>query len=181
MKIQSINPNQSQQQNPSFQKLVVKQGSFALLKQSKYFPDKSYPNYSENLRFFYQKLMKLRKTAEKNELYNVVLKPGQSLNSDAGKIVIENASGVEQFGFSKSFDDLLRVREMEPKEILTEEQEPNFLDRWFQNWKIKRNNNKLENKRMEMGAFLDIIYKRIADAVNNAEYLAELHEIKKIK
>ena len=181
MKIQSINPNQSQQQNPSFQKLVVKQGSFALLKQSKYFPDKSYPNYSENLRFFYQKLMKLRKAAEKNELYNVVLKPDKALFPNSGKIVVENASGVEQFGFTKSFDELLRVREMEPKEILTEEQEPNFLDRWFQNWKIKRNNNKLENKRMEMGAFLDIIYKRIADAVNNAEYLAELHEIKKIK
>ena len=125
--------------------------------------------------------MKLRKTAEKNELYNVVLKPGQFLNSDAGKIVIENASGVEQFGFSKSFDDLLRVQEMEPRKTLTEKQDPNFLDRWFQNWKIKRNNNKLENKRMEMGAFLDIIYKRIADAVNNAEYLAELHEIKKIQ
>lgn len=125
--------------------------------------------------------MKLRKTAEKNELYNVVLKPGQSLNSGAGKIVIENASGVEQFGFSKSFDDLLRVQEMEPRKTLTEKQDPNFLDRWFQNWKIKRNNNKLENKRMEMGVFLDIIYKRIADAVNNAEYLAELHEIKKIK
>lgn len=181
MKIQPINPNKSQQQNPSFQKLVVKQGSFALLKQSKYFPDKSYPNYSENLKFFYQKLMKLRKVAEKNELYNVVLKPEKALHPDGGKIVVENASGVEQFGFSKSFDDLLRVQEMEPRKTLTEKQDPNFLDRWFKNWKIKRNNNKLEHKQMEMGAFLDIVYKRIADAVNNAEYLAELHEIKNIK
>ena len=32
-----------------------------------------------------------------------------------------------------------------------------------------------------MRAFLDIVYKRIADAVNNAEYLSELNEIKKIK
>ena len=181
MKIQPINPNQSQQQNPSFQKLIIKQGSFALLKQSKYFPDKSYPNYSGNLRFFYQKLMKLRKAAEKNELYNVVLKPDKALFPNSGKIVVENASGVEQFGFTKSFDELLRVPEMEPKRTLTEKQDPKFLDRWLRNWRIKRRNNKLEHKQIDMRAFLDIVYKRIADAVNNAEYLSELNEIKNIK
>ena len=70
---------------------------------------------------------------------------------------------------------------MEPRKTLTEKQAPNFLDRWLRNWRIQRRNNKLEHKQMDMRAFLDIVYKRIADAVNNAEYLSELNEIKKIK
>lgn len=182
MKIQSINQpvNQSfnQGQNPSFQKLIVKKGSFDALKQSKYFPERDYPNYAEHLRKFYEKLVQLKKTAEKNTLYNVVIKPENEKFSRTGKMVIENSDGVEQYGFKSSFDDILSFPEMEPKKTLTEREEPNLFDRVFKNWQINRENKKLANKPLDMQKFLDTVYKKLEDMVNSADYLAELNKIK---
>ena len=61
----NIQPINQQTNNIGFKRLIVNKGSFDTLKKSQYFPDESYPNYHENLKNFYKKLMKLRKNMEK--------------------------------------------------------------------------------------------------------------------
>lgn len=178
MRIQSINQSMSQHENPNFQKLIIKKGSFDALRQSQYFPERDYPNYRTTLKQFCKKLMGLKQFAENNTLYNVVLKPEGSAFAKNGKMVIENADGVEQCGFVVSFDDILSFPEMEPKKILTEQQNPHLFDRMLKNWKINRENKKLANKPLDMQRFLDIVYKKLEDMVNSADYLAELNKIK---
>ena len=175
MNIQPI--NQQTNNNIGFQKLIVKKGSFETLKKSQYFPDESYPNYHENLKNFYKKLMKLRKKMEKNDVYNVVIRPNSK--ELEGGIYIENSEGRQQTGFFKSFDKLLEVEAKEPVKLLTKEQDPNFFDRFFRNWKRKRYNKQVERKQVNMPDFLNLVIKHIEEMTNNADYLAELHNLKK--
>lgn len=170
MKIQSIN----QSPNPNFGKLIIQPGSFEVLKQSKYFPDKSYPNYSKHLLNFYKQLLQFKKQAMNNSVYNVVIKP----DNKKGKVVIENAEGREQAGFITSFDDLLRVRSMEPKRTLTEKEEPSIYKRLIHNWQVKRSNKKLANKSLKMDEYLNIIYNNLKDIIVNADCLADMQKLK---
>lgn len=179
MNIQSINENPYP--NIGFKKLIVKEGSFRELRKSKYFPEESYPNYSENLKIFYKKLMVLKKRCDENQIYNVVIKPGANSLQSSGKIVIEDAASKrEQAGFKRTFEDLLRIETMEPQSQLSKTREPNIFKRAIKNWEIKQRNKKLEHKQMDMKEFLNIVYKRIEDIVQNAEYLTELHNLKKL-
>lgn len=73
MNIQPI--NQQTNNNIGFQKLIVKKGSFNVLRNSEYFPESSYPNYYKNLKSFCKKMIDLRKNCEKNDIYNVVIRP----------------------------------------------------------------------------------------------------------
>ena len=66
-----------------------------------------------------------------------------------------------------------------PKKLLTEKQDPRLLNRLFRNWQIKKYNEKVEQKQVSMQDFLTSIYKHLQDMVNNADYLAELHNMKK--
>ena len=68
---------------------------------------------------------------------------------------------------------------MKPKKLLTERQDPRLLDRLFRNWKIKRYNNRVKHQQVSMQDFLTSVYKHIEESVNSADYLAELHTIKK--
>ena len=174
MNIQTINQSQS----INFQKLIINKGSFEALKQSKNFPDKNTENYSENLKHFYKKLMQLKKEAEKNELYNVVFYPDKMSSSANGKVVIENFEGKEQFGFTKSFERMLDIPSSELKHVLTTEEDSNFIDRFIKNWKIKKYNKKIKHNQLSMQEYLNIVYKRIKEMVNGADYLTELHKIK---
>ena len=121
--------------------------------------------------------MKLRKKMEKNEVYNVVIRPNSK--ELEGGIYIENSEGRMQTGFFKSFDKLLKVEAKEPVKLLTKEQEPNFFDRFFRNWKRKRYNKQVERKQVNMPDFLNLVIKHIEEMTNNADYLAELHNLKK--
>ncbi len=172
MKIQSINQTPA----PNFGKLVVKPGSFEALKQSKYFPDKSYPNYSKHLLNFYLQLLQLKKQAANNTAYNVVIKPGNK--KGAGKVVIENSEGREQAGFITTFDELLRVRSMEPKQTITKEEEPSAYKRFIYNWQIKRSNKKLEKNPLKMDEYLNIVYNNIKNIIGNADCLTEMQKLK---
>ena len=175
MNLQSINTDTS---GISFQKLKIQQGSFKALKKSKYFPTpKNCPKYNETLLNFYIKLLQLKKRADKNELYNVIIKPEKSLTGNSGKVVIENAEGREQAGFVTQFDELLRIREFEPQKALTKEEVPNPLARWYKNKKIERNNKKIINDRLDFKKFLSIIYKRLEGIVHNAECLEDLRRL----
>lgn len=175
MNIQPI--NQQTNNNIGFQKLIVKKGSFNVLRNSEYFPEKSYPDYYKNLKLFCKKIMDLKKDCENNDIYNVVIRP--SSKDFEGGMYIENAEGKSQFGFFRSFKKIFEVEAMKPKKLLTEKQAPCLLDRLFKNWKIKRYNNKVEHQQVSMQDFLTSVYKHLQDMVNNADYLAELHNIKK--
>lgn len=172
MKIQSINPPPA----PNFGKLIIKPGSFEALKQSKYFPDKSYPDYNKHLLNFYRRLLDLKKEAMNNSTYNVVIKPENEKGK--GRVVIENHEGREQSGFITSFDDLLRVRSMEPRMLLTSEQEPSPYKRIYHNWQIKRLNKKLAHKQLKMDEYLNVVYNNIKDIVTNADCLADMQKLK---
>ena len=175
MNIQPI--NQQTNNNIGFQKLIVKKGSFNVLRNSEYFPESSYPNYYKNLKSFCKKMIDLRKNCEKNDIYNVVIRP--SSKDFEGGVYIENAEGKVQFGFFRSFRKIFEVEAMKPKKLLTERQDPRLLDRLFRNWKIKRYNNRVKHQQVSMQDFLTSVYKHIEESVNNADYLAELHTIKK--
>lgn len=177
MNIQPI--NQQTDNNIGFQKLIVKKGSFNVLKNSEYFPEKSYPDYYKNLKSFCKKIMDLRKNCEKNDLYNVVIRP--SSKEFEGGIYIENSEGRQQTGFFKSFDKLLEVESKKPVKLLTEEQEPNFFDRWLNNRKRKRYNKAVERKQVSMPEFLNLVIKHVEEMTNSADYLKELHDIKNKK
>ena len=58
-------------------------------------------DYYKNLKSFYKKMMDLRKNCEKNDIYNVVIRP--SSKDFEGGVYIENAEGKAQFGFFRSF------------------------------------------------------------------------------
>ena len=177
MNIQSINTGTPQ---PNFQRLIIKKGSFAALKQSKYFPkNKNYLLYDNEMQTFYRQLIQLKKRADNNDLYNVILKPDRSINGKRGFVVIENNEGREQDGFKQSFKDLLQIREFEPKAYYTKKDMANPITRWYRNKQIAKNNKKIINSQINFKQFLNIIYKRIESFVNNAEYLADLHKIKK--
>ena len=182
MNIQPI--NQQTNNNIGFQKLIVKKGSFNVLRNSEYFPESSYPNYYKNLKSFYKKMMEIagntpgvKVECEKNDIYNVVIRP--SSKDFEGGVYIENAEGKAQFGFFRSFRKIFEVEAMKPKKLLTERQDPRLLDRLFRNWKIKRYNNRVKHQQVSMQDFLTSVYKHIEESVNNADYLAELHTIKK--
>ena len=177
MNIQSI--NQQTNKNIGFQKLIVKKGSFNVLKNAEYFPDKSYPNYYRNLKVFSKKLIELRKECEGNDLYNVVIEPNRK--GSLGGMYIENREGIPQTGFFKSFKDILEVDSKRLRPVLTNVQEPKFFDRVFKNWKIRRYNKKVENQKVTMQEFLNSVYKKLQEMVNNADYLIELHNLKKAK
>lgn len=180
MNIQPINDNANY--NVGFKKLIVKRGSFEKLKTSQYFPQENYPNYSENLKTFYRKLMDLKKKCDKNSLYNVVIKPENNSAYSNGKIVIESAeTGKEQCGFKTSFEDLLFISSMVPKPLLTKEKEPNIAKRIFRNWQIKQQNKEIQHKHLDMKDFLDIVYKRIEVIAKNADCLTEWHDLKQLK
>ena len=175
MNIQPI--NQQTNNNIGFQKLIVKKGSFNVLRNSEYFPEKSYPDYYKNLKSFCKKMTDLKKDCEKNEIYNVVIRP--SSKDFEGGMYIEDADGNTQFGFFKSFKSIFEMESKKPKKLLTEKQDPRLLDRLFRNWQIKKYNEKVEQKQVSMQDFLTSIYKHLQDMVNNADYLAELHNMKK--
>ena len=175
MNIQPI--NQQTNNNIGFQKLIVKKGSFNVLRNSEYFPEKSYPDYYKNLKSFCKKMMDLKKDCEKNEIYNVVIRP--SSKDFEGGMYIEDADGNTQFGFFKSFKSIFEMESKKPKKLLTEKQDPRLLDRLFRNWQIKKYNEKVEQKQVSMQEFLTSVYKHLQSMVNNADYLAELHNIKK--
>ena len=78
MNIQPI--NQDANNSINFQRLIINKGSFNVLKQSKYFPDKSYPNYDANMRNFYKKLIELKKSCANNTSYDVVVKSGKQID-----------------------------------------------------------------------------------------------------
>lgn len=175
MNIQPI--NQQTNNNIGFQKLIVKKGSFNVLRNSEYFPEKSYPDYYKNLKSFCKKMTDLKKDCEKNEIYNVVIRP--SSKDFEGGMYIEDADGNTQFGFFKSFKSIFEMESKKPKKLLTEKQDPHLLNRLFRNWQIKKYNEKVEQKQVSMQDFLTSIYKHLQDMVNNADYLAELHNMKK--
>lgn len=175
MNIQPI--NQQTNNNIGFQKLIVKKGSFNVLRNSEYFPEKSYPDYYKNLKSFCKKMTDLKKDCEKNEIYNVVIRP--SSKDFEGGMYIEDADGNTQFGFFKSFKSIFEMESKKPKKLLTEKQDPRLLNRLFRNWQIKKYNEKIEQKQVSMQDFLTSIYKHLQDMVNNADYLAELHNMKK--
>ena len=175
MNIQPI--NQQTNNNIGFQKLIVKKGSFNVLRNSEYFPEKSYPDYYKNLKSFCKKMTDLKKDCEKNEIYNVVIRP--SSKDFEGGMYIEDADGNTQFGFFKSFKSIFEMESKKPKKLLTEKQDPRLLNRLFRNWQIKKYNEKVEQKQVSMQDFLTSIYKHLQDMVNNADYLAELHNMKK--
>lgn len=175
MNIQPI--NQQTNNNIGFQKLIVKKGSFNVLRNSEYFPEKSYPDYYKNLKSFCKKMTDLKKDCEKNEIYNVVIRP--SSKDFEGGMYIEDADGNTQFGFFKSFKSIFEMESKKPKKLLTEKQDPHLLNRLFKNWQIKKYNEKVEQKQVSMQDFLTSIYKHLQDMVNNADYLAELHNMKK--
>ena len=177
MNIQPI--NQQTNNNIGFQKLILKKGSFNVLRNSEYFPDKSYPGYYKNLKDFSKKLIDLRKECDDNELYNVVIKPSD--RNSSGGMYIESREGIPQVGFFKSFDDLLQIDSKRTKKTITNDQVSNFFDRFLKNWKIKRYNKKVENKEVTMQEFLNSVYKNLKEMVNNADYLKELHNLKKNK
>lgn len=174
MNIQPI--NQQTNNNIGFQRLIVKKGSFEALKKSQYFPSPSYPNYHEHLKNFYKKLMVMRKSMEHNDVYNVVIRPNSK--EMKGGIYIENQEGRPQTGFFKSFDELLKVEAKEPVKLLTEEQDPNFFDRFFKNWKRKKYNKAVERKQVNMPEFLNLVLEHIQGMTRNADYLTELHNLK---
>ena len=177
MNIQSNTTNSMQ---VSFNRLIIKKGSFDALKQSEYFPkDKNHPRYSDSMHDFYSKLIKLKRRAEENDLYNVILKPQNGINEQDGCLVIENKAGYEQAGFKKSFSELMRVKDFEPKKFYTKSDISNPISRWYKNTQISKNNKKIMNQNPDLKQFLDVIYKRIEVFVNNAEYLADLHRLKK--
>ena len=175
MNIQPI--NQQTNNNIGFQKLIVKKGSFNVLRNSEYFPEKSYPDYYKNLKSFCKKMTDLKKDCEKNEIYNVVIRP--SSKDFEGGMYIEDADGNTQFGFFKSFKSIFEMESKKPKKLLTEKQDPHLLNRLFRNWQIKKYNEKVEQKQVSMQDFLTSIYKHLQDMVNNADYLTELHNMKK--
>ncbi len=176
MNIQSINTDTRQ---PNFQRLIIQKGSFKALKQSKYFPqNKNYPLYNNNMQNFYKQLIQLKQRAQKNDLYNVILKPDRDIDGKHGFVVIENNEGREQDGFKQSFNELLRIQEYEPKRYYTEEDLPNPILRWYKNKQISWNNKKIINHKMDFNDFLNIVYKRIESIVNNAEYLTDLRKLK---
>lgn len=177
MNIQSI--NQTKSSDISFRKLTVRPGSFEALKNSKYFPDETYPRYHEHLLDFYKNLYQLKKRADKNLVYNVVIKPGDTRKK--ARIAIENSEGKEQSGFITPFDELLRIKSMEPKPLYTKQEDPRLIRRLFRNWQIKKNNNKLLNDQLNFKKFLNIVYKRIEKIVSNAECLTDLHKLKQSK
>lgn len=175
MNIQPI--NQQTNNNIGFQRLIVKKGSFNVLRNSEYFPEKSYPDYYKNLKSFCKKMTDLKKDCEKNEIYNVVIRP--SSKDFEGGMYIEDADGNTQFGFFKSFKSIFEMESKKPKKLLTEKQDPRLLNRLFRNWQIKKYNEKVEQKQVSMQDFLTSVYKHLQDMVNNADYLAELHNMKK--
>ena len=176
MNIQSVNTGTPQ---VSFHRLIIKQGSFSALKQSKYFPqNKNTPIYENNMHEFYRKLIQLKKRADNNEYYNVILKPDRKINGKQGFLVIENNEGREQDGFKQPFNELLRIRAFEPKEYYTSSEISNPINRWYKNRQIAKRNKQLINGEINLRQFLNIIYKRIESFVNNAEYLADLRKLK---
>ncbi len=170
--------NQDTNNSINFQRLIIKRGSFDVLKQAKHFPDKSYPNYDTNMRNFYKKLIELKRSCANNTSYDVVVKAGKQLNSNDSGVFIQDSYGKVQGGFRQSFDSLFHLNSMDPQRLQTEAEEPRLLIRLFNNWNIKRENKKLPDKQVDMVEFLDSIYKNIKAMVNNADYLAELDKIK---
>ena len=120
--------------------------------------------------------MVIRKSMEHNDVYNVVIRPNSK--EMKGGIYIENQEGRPQTGFFKSFDELLRVEAKEPAKLLTEKQDPNFFDRFFQNWKRKKYNKAVERKQVNMPEFLNLVLEHIQGMTRNADYLTELHNLK---
>lgn len=180
MNIQPI--NKSTDSNVNFKKLIVKKGCFEKLKASQYFPQENYPNYSENLKEFYRKLMGLKKQCDKNSLYNVVIKSEHNSINSSGRIVIESAeTGTEQCGFKTTFEELLFIHSMVPRPLLTKEKEPNLVKRIIGNWQIKQQNKEIQHKHLDMKDFLDIVYKRIEVIAKNADCLTEWHDLKQLK
>lgn len=176
MNIQPINQNANNSVN--FQRLIIKKGCFDVLKQSKYFPDKSYPNYETNMRNFYKKLIDLKKSCANNTAYDVVVKANSQIDGKNSGVFIQDSYGKIQDGFRQSFADLFHLNSMEPQRLLTEAEEPRLLLRLIINWNIKRKNNKLPKKKVDMVEFLESIYKNIKAMVNNADYLSELGKLK---
>lgn len=172
MKVQSINNTPTQ----SFGALIIHPGSFEALRHSKYFPDKSYPQYNQHLIKFCRKIVELKKISECNNAYNVVVKPDKSVHS--GKIVIENSDGFEQTGFTRSFRSVFRVRSMEPAKKISKEQEPSLIKRFIYNQKVNIRNKKLTKKQLKMEDYLDIVANNVKEVVLNANYLASLREKK---
>ena len=176
MEIQSIN------QNPiSFQKLIIKRGSFDALKAAKYFPKEDYPNYHKNLLDFYIKLNVLKKKCENNNVYNVVIKPHYENMQYTGKIALEDSAGTEQCGFVHSFDEMVNLKFIDKKPYLTEKDEPLFLERLFKNWEIRKINKQRAKGNISMTDFLDFIYSRIEQVTRDADALKNWNEIKQQK
>ncbi len=171
MKIQAANKGSE----PSFQKFVVYPGSFDALKKSKYFPPKTDVNYKNYLLTFYKGLKQIKKNAEQNNIYDVVLKP-DSLGG--GKLVIER-EGKEQAGFSTSFENLFDIEKYIPQKKLTPQQEPNILRRYLKNYFIDKSNKKLEQEPINYKLVFDTITKKIARYADEADYLKELADIKR--
>ncbi len=163
----------------NFKRLIIKQGSFDILKQSKYFPQsQNHPLYDEQMQNFYKRLMQLKRRADKNDLYDVILKPDENINGNLGHLAIVSKDGREQDGFKIPFDELLRVKEFEPKNSYTAEDIPNIFLRWYKNLQISINNKKIIHKHVNLEDFLNIVYKRIESWVKNAEYLSDLSNLK---
>lgn len=166
MEIQSIN------QNPiSFQKLIIKKGSFDALKSSKYFPKEDYPDYHKNLLDFYIKLNVLKKKCESNDIYNVVIKPLYQDMQYSGKIVIEDSAGKEQSGFIHSFDEMINLKFVEKKPYLTEKEEPFFIARLIKNWNIRKLNKQRAKGKISMPDYLDFVYRKIEQITRDADAL----------
>ena len=166
MEIQSIN------QNPiSFQRLIIKEGSFEALKSSKYFPKEDSPEYRKNLQDFYIKLNKLKKKCESNKVYNVVIKPYRDNMQYTGKIAIEDATGREQTGFVHSFDEITGIKFLEKKPYLTKKEEPSFLQRLIKNWNIAKINRERGGNKITISDYLNFVYNKIEQIVKDADTL----------
>ncbi len=163
-------------QTPSFQRLIIKRGSFEALRASKYFPsNKNNPIYDDAMHNFYKSLLQLKRRADNNDLYNVVIKPEKSLTpGNTGKVVIESKEGREQEGFKLPFSSLLKIHEFEPQKLLTKDDVSNVFVRWYRNIKIAKRNKKIINDSLDFRKFLSIIYKRVEEMVKNAECLSDL-------
>lgn len=167
--------NSAQAGNVNFKKLIVKKGSFDALKQCKNFQCETYQANRPLMLNFYKKLLNQKRIADKNELYNVVFKPGIKGGNSKGKVAIEDAEGREQFGFTTSFEQLTAIDTYIPLSHVTKEEEPNFWVRWFKNYLVNKQNKSMDKKAVDFETFLGMVMKRVEEIVNNAEYLKERH------
>lgn len=160
--------------NPSFSRFRAEKDSFNALKNYKYFPPASTPNYNEMLLDFYKKLKDVKSMADKNSLYDTIIKVKNEKGRKQGFVVIQDQEGVEQTGFVYSFDDLFRQKSLEKKDYKTEEQIPNAISRYYKNWMIKKYNENLDKTPINYQNMLNMILSRISSVVETADYLKSL-------